>query len=48
MLSEPKVLIIEADPQLGRELQAVLKFINCTPVLVGDPATLERRHRKWQ
>ncbi|MCG6900663.1 MAG: sigma-54 dependent transcriptional regulator [Gammaproteobacteria bacterium] len=39
MLSEPKVLIIEADPQLGRELQAVLKFINCNPVLVSDPAS---------
>jgi sigma-54 specific flagellar transcriptional regulator A len=36
MLSEPKVLIIEADPELGRELQAVLKFINFSPLLVGD------------
>jgi sigma-54 specific flagellar transcriptional regulator A len=36
MLSESKVLIIEADPQFGRELQAVLKFINFTPVLVAD------------
>lgn len=37
MLSEPKVLIIEADPELGRELQAVLKFINCTPSLADSP-----------
>ena len=42
MLSEPKVLIIEADPQLGRELQAILKFVNCTPVLVGDPANWKK------
>ena len=38
MHSEPTVLIIEADPELGRELQAVLNFINYTPVLVDDPA----------
>ena len=37
MLSESKVLIIEADPEYGRELQAVLKFINFTPVLIVDP-----------
>ena len=37
LISEPKVLIIEADPELGRELQAVLKFINCTPFLAGSP-----------
>ena len=37
MLSEPKVLIIETDPEFGRELQAVLKFINFSPLLVGDP-----------
>ena len=37
MLSEPKVLIIEADPEHGRELQAVLKFINFSPLLVNDP-----------
>ena len=37
MLSVSKVLIIEADPEFGRELQAVLKFINFTPVLVADP-----------
>ena len=36
MLSEPKVLIIEADPETGKELQAVLKFVNCAPVLVTD------------
>ena len=37
MLSESKVLIVESDPEFGRELQAVLKFINFTPVLVADP-----------
>jgi sigma-54 specific flagellar transcriptional regulator A len=39
MLSEPKVLIIETDPQLGRELLAILKFINCNPVLVSEPTS---------
>ena len=38
MLSEPKVLIIEADPDTGMELQAVLKFISYNPVQVGDAA----------
>ena len=38
MLSEPKVLIIEADPDAGMELQAVLKFISYTPVQVDDAA----------
>jgi len=38
MLSEPKVLIIEADPATRRELQAVLKFISYTPVVVEDAA----------
>jgi sigma-54 specific flagellar transcriptional regulator A len=33
---EPKVLIIEADPELGLEMQAILKFINYNPVLVSD------------
>jgi sigma-54 specific flagellar transcriptional regulator A len=36
MLSEPKVLIVEADPDTGRELQAVLNFINCTSVHVEN------------
>ena len=36
MFSEPKVLIIEADPDKGRELQAVLNFINCTSVVVEN------------
>ncbi len=36
MPSEPKVLIIEADPELGLEMQAILKFINYNPVLVRD------------
>ena len=35
---EPKILIIEADPALGLEIQAILKFINYNPVLVSDPA----------
>lgn len=38
MLSEPRVLIIEADPEKGKELQAVLKFINCTPIVVNNCA----------
>jgi len=38
MLSEPKVLIIEADPRIGSELAAVLKFINYTPVYTADCA----------
>ena len=36
MLTEPKVLIIEADPETGAELQAVVRFIEHTPVLVDD------------
>lgn len=36
MLIDPKVLIIEADPDTGKELQAVLKFIHYAPVLVDD------------
>ena len=36
MPTEPKVLIIEADPELGLEMQAILKFINYDPVLVED------------
>ena len=36
MPSEPKILIIEADPELGLEIQAILKFINYSPVLVRD------------
>jgi sigma-54 specific flagellar transcriptional regulator A len=38
MSLEPKILIIEADPALGLEIQAILKFINYNPVLVSDPA----------
>ena len=36
MQSEPKVLIIDSDPEKGKELQAVLKFVNCAPLLVSD------------
>jgi len=36
MLTEPKVLIIEADQDTGAELQAILRFIGRNPVLVGD------------
>jgi sigma-54 specific flagellar transcriptional regulator A len=35
-ISEPKVLIIEADPDRGRELESVLRFINYEPVLTAD------------
>ena len=35
-ISEPKVLIIEADTERGRELESVLRFINCEPVLTTD------------
>jgi sigma-54 specific flagellar transcriptional regulator A len=38
MLSEPKVLIIEADPDTGKELQAILKFISYNPVSVENAA----------
>jgi sigma-54 specific flagellar transcriptional regulator A len=41
MLNDPKVLIIEADKENGRELQAVLKFVNYSPVFTDDCA-------KWQ
>ena len=36
MLNDPKVLIIEADPENGKELQAVLKFIHYAPLLIED------------
>ena len=36
MPSEPKILIIEADSELGLEIQAILKFISYNPVLVKD------------
>jgi sigma-54 specific flagellar transcriptional regulator A len=35
-ISEPKVLIIEADNERGRELESVLRFINYEPVLSTD------------
>ena len=35
-ISEPKVLIIEADAERGRELESVLRFINYEPVLTAD------------
>ncbi len=35
-ISEPKVLIIEADTDRGRELESVLRFINYEPVLTMD------------
>ena len=35
-MSEPKVLIIEADSARGRELESVLRFINHEPVLTAD------------
>ncbi|HHJ13529.1 MAG TPA: sigma-54-dependent Fis family transcriptional regulator [Gammaproteobacteria bacterium] len=34
--NEPRVLIIEADPDRGRELQSVLRFINYEPELASD------------
>ncbi len=36
MLNESKVLIIDADPEKGKELQAVIKFLDCIPLLVSD------------
>ena len=36
MPSEPKILIIEADPELGLEIQAILRFISYNPILVED------------
>lgn len=35
-ISEPKVLIIEADQDRGRELESVLRFINYEPVSTSD------------
>ena len=35
-MSEPKVLIIEADTARGHELESVLRFINHEPVLTND------------
>ena len=35
-ISEPKVLIIEADADRGRELESVLRFINYDPLLTDD------------
>ena len=35
-MSEPKVLIIEADTARGHELESVLRFINHEPVLTTD------------
>jgi sigma-54 specific flagellar transcriptional regulator A len=36
MPSEPNILIIEAVPELGLEIQAILNFISYNPVLVRD------------
>ncbi|MEA2094090.1 MAG: sigma 54-interacting transcriptional regulator, partial [Pseudomonadota bacterium] len=36
MFTDPKVLIIEADSEKAQELQAVLRFINYSPLLVQD------------
>jgi sigma-54 specific flagellar transcriptional regulator A len=36
MPSEPKILIIEADPELGLEIQAILRFISYNPILIED------------
>jgi sigma-54 specific flagellar transcriptional regulator A len=36
MLNDPKVLIIEADPENAKELSALLKFINYSPLVVQD------------
>jgi sigma-54 dependent transcriptional regulator, flagellar regulatory protein len=38
MHTEPKVLVIEADEAVGRELEAVLKFINYSPLRVAGCA----------
>ncbi len=36
MQTESRVLVLEADPAAGKELQSVLKFIGSNPVLVDD------------
>lgn len=33
---DPKVLIIDTDPEIGKELQAVIRFIHYTPVLIDE------------
>ena len=38
MQTESSVLVLEANPEVGKELQAVLKFIGSSPVLVEDSA----------
>ena len=38
MLNDPKVLIIEADPENAKELSAILRFINYSPIVVEDCA----------
>jgi sigma-54 dependent transcriptional regulator, flagellar regulatory protein len=42
MLNDPKVLIIEADPENAKELCAILKFINYSPIVVQDCLHWER------
>jgi sigma-54 specific flagellar transcriptional regulator A len=46
MLNDPKVLIIEADPENAHELQSVLKFINYSPILVQDTSRWKSAIRK--
>jgi len=36
MLNDPKVLIIEADPENAKELSAILRFINYSTIVVQD------------
>jgi sigma-54 specific flagellar transcriptional regulator A len=36
MLNDSKVLIIEADPENAKELSAILRFINYSPIVVQD------------
>jgi sigma-54 specific flagellar transcriptional regulator A len=36
MLNDPRVLIIDVDKENGKELQAVLRFINHSPICVDD------------
>ena len=38
MLNDPKVLIIEADPENAKELSAILRFINYSPIVIQDCA----------
>ena len=36
MQTESRVLVLESDPAVGKEMESVLNFIGANPLLVGD------------